>query len=134
MKKNLVLVVLSIVACTLFFSCAKSPREIIQAEVSAANRSCPQPIVGGLTLTKIDFDGNYVVYSCEGTDEMYFSQDFVTPEIKEQLLQTLQARVQSDASAEKFIEALKEENVGIIYHYYNSLDMMMDVTIEASDL
>lgn len=115
-------------------SCGNGTKVVIQAEVSATNLRCPMDMGNGLTLTKVEFEGLYIVYYIKGTDEMYFSQDNVTPEMKEQLVQSLLMKSESDASAKKFMEALKKENVGIIYHYLNSSNMVMDVVIEAREL
>lgn len=54
--------------------------------------------------------------------------------MKDQLINALQLKAQIEPGFKKFIDTMKEENIGIIYHYYNSLDMTMDVVIEASDL
>lgn len=66
---------IAIAICISITSCTKTPQEIIQKEVTAANNNCPLNIGNGLTLTKVELDGLYVVYQCQGSDEMFFSQD-----------------------------------------------------------
>lgn len=115
-------------------TCTKDAQSAIQSELSACNLRCPMDMGNNLTLTKVELKGQYVVYDIMGTEEMFFSQDFVTSEMKNQLVQTLQIKAQNDPSVEKFIAELKKENIGVIYHYFNSLDMSMDVIIESSEL
>jgi hypothetical protein len=132
MKKCFLLFVAAIAILFSVTSCSNGSQTIIQAQAIAANRSCPMEIGNGLTLTKVSYEGRYVVYSYKG-EGLYFSQENVTPEMKAQIAQSLQIQAQSDPNTKKFIEALKKENVGLIYHYYNS-DSVMDVVVEARDL
>ena len=133
MKKYLSLFVSAVVMLLTIASCVNSNQAIIQAQAMAANRSCPMEVGNGLTLTKVEFSGLYVVYNYKG-EGLCFNQENVTPEMKVQIIQTLQTQAQNDANTKKFIEALKKEHVGIIYHYYNGSGMIMDVVIEARDL
>lgn len=133
MKKSILLFATAISFLFAATSCVNSNQTIIQAQAMVANRSCPMEVGNGLTLTKVDFPGRYVVYYYKG-EGMYFSQENVTQEMKAQIVQTMQTQAQNDANTKKFIEALKKENVGIIYHYYNGSGMIMDVVIEARDL
>lgn len=135
MKKCLLLLVATIVLFFTVTSCvSNSPRAIIQAEVAGANRICPQNMGGGLTLINLEFPGRYVVYNFKGTEDMIFMQDKVTPEMKNNIIETLRSQAQYDKSVERFISALKKEGIGIIYHYYNGQSSVMDVVIEARDL
>lgn len=134
MKKFVAVFLSAIVICFSVASCVNSPKAIIQAEATAANLQCPKDMGKGLTLTKVEFEGLYVVNYIKGSDDLYsFSQDLVTDEMKNQIVQTLQLQAQSQPSVKKFIEALKKENVGIIYHY-NTSNSVMDVVVEARDL
>lgn len=71
-----------------------------------------------------------MVYYYKG-EGMCFSQETVTPEMKAAIVQALQVKAQNDENTKKFIDALKKEHIGIIYHYYNGSDSVMDVVIEA---
>lgn len=133
MKRFIVVLMAAIAICFSVTSCGNGSRAFIQAQATATNLKCPQDVGNGLTLVSVEFGGLYLVYSYKG-EGMYFSQNNVTPEMKNQIIQALQAQAQSDSSTKKLIEALKKENVGIIYHYFNSSDMVMDVVIEAREL
>lgn len=133
MKKSITLFTIVIVFCLSIASCDRS-QAIIQAEVTASNLQCPQDLGDGLSLTKVEYEGRYVVHYYKGSDDIYsFSQDLVTDEMKSQIIQTLELQAQLQPSVKKYIEALKKENVGIIYHY-NTSKSVMDVVIEARDL
>lgn len=133
MKRYIVVLMAAIAICFSVTSCGNGSRTFIQAQATATNLKCPQDVGNGLTLVSVEFGGLYLVYSYKG-EGMYFSQNNVTPEMKNQIIQALQTQAQSDLSTKKLIEALKKENVGIIYHYFNSSDMVMDVVIEAREL
>lgn len=133
MKKHFCLILIAIFTCITFTSCVNGSKAIIQAEATAANLRCPMDMGAGLTLVKVEFEGIYVTYYVKGTDEMYFSKELITPEMKNQIVQAMQVQAQSDSSAKKFLAALKKENVGIIYHYFNESGVM-DVVIESRDL
>lgn len=133
MKKIAILLISAFIVCITVTSCVNDSRSIILAEVTAANLQCPIDMGSGLTMTKVDFPGLYVEYIIKGTEDMIFSQDAVTPEVKKHLAESLKLEAQSDGKKKKFIDALKKENVGIIFHYFNSSGSM-DVIVEASDL
>lgn len=134
MKKTLLLFLSVIVVCISIASCVNSPQAIIQAEATAANLQCPQDMGNGMTLTKVEFEGLYVVNYIKGSDDIYsFSQELVTDEMKNQIVQALKQQAQSQPQVKKYIEAMKKENVGIIYHYSTS-NSVMDVVIESRDL
>ena len=134
MKKKAFLLLSAIVFCLSIASCVNSSHAIIQAEATAANLQCPQDMGNGMTLIKVEFEEHYVVNYIKGSDDIYsFGQDLVTDEMKNQIVQALRLKAQSQPSVKKFIEALKKENVGIIYHYYTS-ESVMDVVVEARDL
>ena len=133
MKKYLVFLLVTLVVCFSVTSCVNNT-QTIQAEANAANRQCPQDLGNGLTLTKVDFEGRYVVYYIKGTEDMSFCQDDATPEMKYQIVRTLQIQAQNNESMKKFIEALKKENIGVLYHYYTSSDQVMNIVVEAEDL
>ena len=134
MKKYFIKFLTAIVLCISIASCVNSPKSIIQASVNTDNRQCPQHIGNGLTLTKVEFDGFYVIYNYEDTDGSYMNQDNVTPEMKNNIVQTLRTQAQIDSSISNFLEALRKESVGIIFHYYTSSGNVMDVVIEANEL
>lgn len=134
MKKTLTLFISAIVLCFSIASCVDSSQAIIQAEATAANLQCPRDMGSGMTLTKVDYEGLYVVNYIMGSDDLcFFSQDLVTDEMKSKMVQSLQLQAQTQPSVKKFLEALKKEGVGIIYHYTTS-NSAMDVVIEAKDL
>lgn len=132
MKKNLTLLVAVIAVLFSATSCGNGSKAIIQAQAIAANSMCPMEMGGGLTLMKVEYEGLYVVYSYKG-EGMCFSQENVTPEMKNKIVQSLQTQAQSDATTKRFIDALKKEKVGIIYHYYDVSGSVMDVVVEARD-
>lgn len=116
MKKSITLFTIAIVFCLSIASCVDRSQAIIQAEVTASNLQCPQDLGDGLSLTKVEYEGRYVVHYYKGSDDIYsFSQDLVTDEMKNQII-PLELQAQLQPSVKKYIEALKKENVGIIYH------------------
>ena len=91
----------------------------IQAIVKAGNAECPLDMGNGMTMTKIDYSGSYVTYIYECDENMYSpSQENATPELKQELISALHTSASKDASLKKFLEALKKNGTGIIYHYY----------------
>jgi hypothetical protein len=88
----------------------------------------------GLTITEIEYTGNYVIYYCEGDDMMYeFSQDLVTSALKDEMIGTLRLQALTNSDAEEFMQTLRDAKVGIIYHYFTS-SSSMDVVIEYTEL
>ena len=120
--------------CLMFLnSCSKSEM-IIEASVQAAKKQCPQEIGNGLTLTNVENEPLYIVYSYKGDEMIYsYSQDLATDEVKEQMISLLQNQAFANPDVEKFVKALKDANKGVIYHYYTS-DTSMDIVIEANEL
>lgn len=133
MKKYVFLFLTAIALCLSVASCSNNPKALIQAETTAANLQCPQDIGNGLTMTKVEYTGLYIVYYFKGSDGMYFSQDNVTAEVKNQIVQTLRLQAENDASIKNLLSALKKAGVGMIYHYYVS-DSFMDIVIDANEL
>lgn len=114
------------VACT-------SETKLISA-VALINQQYPQEIGSGLTITEVEYSGNYVTYFCQGDDTMYqFSQDLVTQELKQQLISALQQQAMTDTNVNEFMQTLRDAQVGIIYHYFTS-SSVMDVVIEYGEL
>lgn len=133
MKKYLILFMAVIALVFATSSCGNNPQTIIRMQTIAENRSCPQDLGGGLTLVNVEFEGLYMIYNIKG-EGLYFSQKNATPEMKDQIVQTLQTNAQIDAATKKLLTALIDAKVGIIYHYYGDADSVMDVVIEAEDL
>ena len=132
MKKSIIMTAIAAV-CFMLTSC--SPAEtIINANVKVANAQCPIDLGSGLKTTSLEYTGLYVIYNVQGDDTMYsFSQANATEEIKEQLIASLQSQAMIDDGVRKFIKALREKGVGVIYHYFTS-STVMDVVIESYEL
>ena len=120
--------------CLVTFSSCNSTETIIQRETKAANLQCPMSIGAGLTMTSVEYEGRYVMYNYKGDESSYsFNQTLVTNEIKNGIIEELRLRASNDKNMQKFINALKTQHVGIIYHYYTS-SSSMDVIIEPEEL
>ncbi len=132
MKKSIIMTAIAAV-CIILTSC--NPAEtIINANVKVANAQCPIDLGSGLKTTSLEYTGLYVIYNVQGDDTMYsFSQANATEEIKEQLIASLQSQAMIDDGVRKFIKALREKGVGVIYHYFTS-STVMDVVIESYEL
>lgn len=132
MKKSIIMTAIAAV-CIILTSC--NPAEtIINANVKVANAQCPIDLGSGLKITSLEYTGLYVIYNVQGDDTMYsFSQANATEEIKEQLIASLQSQAMIDDGVRKFIKALREKGVGVIYHYFTS-STVMDVVIESYEL
>lgn len=132
MKKSIIITAIAAV-CIILTSC--NPAEtIINANVKVANAQCPIDLGSGLKTTSLEYTGLYVIYNVQGDDTMYsFSQANATEEIKEQLIASLQSQAMIDDGVRKFIKALREKGVGVIYHYFTS-STVMDVVIESYEL
>lgn len=114
-------------------SCTTS-EVIIEAEVQAAQRQCPQDLGNGLTLTKVENDARYVIYYYNADETLYsFSQSMVTDAQKEQIISTLQAQAATRSEVQRFVKALQDANKGLIYHYFTS-STNMDIVVEAREL
>jgi hypothetical protein len=115
-----------VVACT--------PEKRLETAVKSLNQECPMYLDDGLTITEIEYTGNYVIYYCEGDDMMYeFSQDLVTSALKDEMIGTLRLQALTNSDAEEFMQTLRDAKVGIIYHYFTS-SSSMDVVIEYTEL
>lgn len=132
MKKSIIMTAIAAV-CIILTSC--NPAEtIINANVKVANAQCPIDLGSGLKTTSLEYTGLYVIYNVQGDDTMYsFSQANATEEIKAQLIASLQSQAMIDDGIRKFIKALREKGVGVIYHYFTS-STVMDVVIESYEL
>ena len=132
MKKSIIMTAIAAV-CIILTSC--NPAEtIINANVKVANAQCPIDLGSGLKTTSLEYTGLYVIYNVQGDDTMYsFSQANATEEIKEQLIASHQSQAMIDDGVRKFIKALREKGVGVIYHYFTS-STVMDVVIESYEL
>lgn len=132
MKKNIIMTAIAAV-CIILTSC--NPAEtIINANVKVANAQCPIDLGSGLKTTSLEYTGLYVIYNVQGDDAMYsFSQANATEEIKKQLIASLQSQAITDDGVRKYIKALREKGVGVIYHYFTS-STVMDVVIESYEL
>lgn len=132
MKKSIIMTAIAAV-CIILTSC--NPAEtIINANVKVANAQCPIDLGSGLKTTSLEYTGLYVIYNVQGDDTMYsFSQANATEEIKAQLIASLQSQAMIDDGVRKFIKALREKGVGVIYHYFTS-STVMDVVIESYEL
>lgn len=122
-----------VLLCTMFMVACTSETKLISA-VALMNQQYPQEIGSGLTITEVEYSGNYVTYFCQGDDTMYqFSQDLVTQELKQQLISALQQQAMMDTNVNEFMQTLRDAQVGIIYHYFTS-SSAMDVVIEYTEL
>lgn len=122
-----------VLLCVMFMVACTSETKLISA-VALMNQQYPQEIGSGLTITEVEYSGNYVTYFYQGDDTMYqFSQDLVTQELKQQLISALQQQAMTDTNVNEFMQTLRDAQVGIIYHYYTS-SSVMDVVIEYSEL
>ena len=132
MKKSIIMTAIAAV-CIILTSC--NPAEtIINANVNVANAQCPIDLGSGLKTTSLEYTGLYVIYNVQGDDTMYsFSQANATEEIKAQLIASLQSQAMIDDGVRKFIKALREKGVGVIYHYFTS-STVLDVVIESYEL
>ena len=135
MKKFLFLFLWAALSLATVTSCNVTDA-IIQATVQAGNASCPMDMGNGMTMTKIDYSGPYVTYDYECDQDMYsLSQDMVTPELKQGVISALRTNASKDVSVKKFLDALKKNGTGIIYHYYvPGSTSTMDVIIESPEL
>ena len=145
MKKHVFLFLTALILC--FFNTSYSSAKtiitgqipkirdlIIQEYTNDYNLRCPIKISNELTLTKVEYTtGLYVVYYIEGTEGMHFSQDNVTAEMKNNIVQDLRINSEYDFSIAELLSDMKECGVGFIYHYYTS-DSFMEIVIKADEL
>ena len=129
MKKTLYLAFVA-VFCLLALSSCKSNRMLLQMEVKAANSMCPQKVAEGLTMTKIELTGDYVTYTYEGDDSLYwFDQSLVNDDLKQSTINSLVESSLTDKNVKKYLKLIKDNNVGMICHYFTS-NSSMDLVIE----
>lgn len=122
-----------VLLCTMFMVACTSETKLISA-VALINQQYPQEIGSGLTITEVEYTGNYVTYYCQGDDEMYnFSQDLVTTALRDEMIGTLRLQAMTNSDVEEFMQTLRDAQVGIIYHYFTS-SSAMDVVIEYTEL
>ena len=135
MKKFLFFFLAAALSLATVTSCNVSDA-FIQATVKAGNASCPLDMGNGMTMTKIDYSGSYVTYIYECDENLYSpSQDKATPELKQELISSLRTSASTDPSVKQFLDALKKNGTGIIYHYYApGSPSTMDVIIESPEL
>lgn len=145
MKKHVFLFLTALILCFLntSYSSAKTIikgqipkiRDLsIQEYTNDYNLRCPIKISNELTLTKVEYTtGLYVVYYIEGIEGMHFSQDNVTAEMKNNIVQDLRINSEYDFSIAELLSDMKECGVGFIYHYYTS-DSFMEIVIKADEL
>ena len=133
MKTRIFLKTTVALLCVMFMAACSPETKLISA-VALMNQQYPQEIGSGLTITEVEYTGNYVTYYCQGDDEMYnFSQDLVTTALKEEMIGTLRLQALTNSDMEEFMQTLRDAQVGIIYHYFTS-SSVMDVVIEYSEL
>ena len=133
MKVKKYLTALVAVFMVMLTSCDSS-EVFIQAQTQAANMQCPMTLGAGLTMVSVEYNGPYVVYNVQGDESMYlFNQDLATDAMKDQIANQLRAQAALDKNVAKFIKALKEKNVGVIYHYFTD-SSVMDVVVEPNRL
>ena len=102
-----------------------------------ANAKCPMEAGNGLTLSKVSNEGFYIIYCLKGKEGVhYFNQSMVTDELRQQTIEALKLNMKAEVQFAKFVDALKSEGIGIIYHYYvpGENGSSMDVVIESSQL
>jgi len=134
MKTKFYLMAAVAALCIMVMNSCTTSEVIIEAEVQAAHRQCPQDLGNGLTLTKVENDTRYVIYYYKGDETLYsFSQSMVTDAQKEQIISTLQAQAATMPAVKKFLKALQDSNKGLIYHYFTS-STSMDIVVEAREL
>ena len=133
MKTRIFLKTTVALLCVMFMAACSPETKLISA-LALMNQQYPQEIGSGLTITEVEYSGNYVTYFYQGDDTMYqFSQDLVTQELKQQLISALQQQAMTDTNVNEFMQTLRDAQVGIIYHYFTS-SSVMDVVIEYSEL
>lgn len=133
MKTRIFLKTMVALLCTMLMV-ACTPEKRLETAVKSLNKECPMYLEDGLTITEIEYTGNYVTYYYEGDDEMYnFSQDLVTTALKDEMIGTLRLQALTNSDVEEFIQTLRDAQVGIIYHYFTS-SSSMDVVIEYTEL
>lgn len=133
MKTRIFLKTTVALLCTMLMV-ACTPEKRLETAVKSLNKECPMYLEDGLTITEIEYTGNYVTYYYEGDDEMYnFSQDLVTTALKDEMIGTLRLQALTNSDVEEFIQTLRDAQVGIIYHYFTS-SSSMDVVIEYTEL
>ena len=135
MKKFLLFFLVASLSLATVTSCNVTDA-FIQATVEAGNASCPMDMGNGMTMTRINYSGPYVTYFYECDENMYFpSRDKATPELKQELISSLRTRASTDPSVKQFLDALKKNGTGIIYHYYApGSPSTMDIIIESPEL
>lgn len=113
-----------------------TPDELLKAQVDAANATCPLEIGGGLVITKMAIEGNYVVYY-NSVDDNVVSIPLLN-QLKEESKNDIVARLKqqiNDPSFKAFIFACKNANKGIAYKYIgNTSKEECLILIELSEL
>lgn len=115
--------------CIIVFSSCDSADKVIRSEVKATNSLCPLAMGNGLIMTSVYYDEKNVTFNIQSYDSIHpFNQGLVTNTMKRKFINELKEKSNEDENFNRFINALEELNVRIIYHYYTS-DSKMDVII-----
>lgn len=133
MKRIFFAIVLVFAFMLTMMSCG-GRQSVIRTEIAAAKQLCPKYMGEGMTLTDLELDGSYVIYHIKYDLCSILADDPATLDImKAAMIQSLQS--QGDISAAKFVSALKEEGIGIVYHIYSDDGSSpVDIKIEADEL
>lgn len=132
MKKIILLAAITIASITAFTACQSSDA-LIRANVITANSQCPMDMGDNITLTKVDREGDYVVYYYDiDSYDYYFSEDLYDT-MKQQIVSDLLAETFKDKSVKLFVDALKKSSVGLIYDY-KAPTSSITITIESWEL
>jgi len=112
-----------------------TPDEILRTQVDLTNAGCPMPVEEGLVMTKLEIEGDYVVYYYSvDEDQLSISLLNQSKEIlKDDLIASLK-QLGDDPSAKLFINACKTSNKGVGYKYVgNTTQEECLVLIELSE-
>lgn len=113
-----------------------TPDELLKAQVDVTNATCPLEIGGGLVMTKLEIEGNYVVYYISVDDDLVSIRllNQLKEESKNGIVAGLKQQI-NDPSFKAFIFACKNANKGIAYKYIgNTSKEECLILIELSEL
>lgn len=107
----LLLCAMAVTACT--------PKARLEIEVAAANGSCPMDLGEGFTITKIETEGNNIVYECVCDEDDYVISDFEDPEVKSVMksVDLMLFQNNQDERTRELIRLCKDANYNIVYRY-----------------
>lgn len=119
---------LSVVSCLLFVSCAPS----LEDEVKAVQSELPLYVGEGMTITKCMLKGNMLEYICECDESDYSLEDeFVQDLIKASMVESKMELLQDDDMVE-LLRLCKKEFKGVRYIMVGAKTRVSFVAIEFS--